>query len=380
MKILAIGYNSGNGIPSIADSIFEELTRYAEVDVLTNLPEASMYRCDKVRNHYNLPLTSKMSRWDRRFMRWFGAQPVAERWSRKAYRMVNRDYDLVLAYISSPQLLAAVCGKYIARKLGCKFAIYTVDAVPPPGGWCKPNIYRKKMRFVKHYFPAADYVAASNSHMLAYQLTTFKHKPSMRSNVLLTPSPNQTFQYPISQENVLLYTGSLYGMRNAKHIFMAFKRFLAHCPDAQFIFVGVKMELSVMRDILSPQELEHVHILPHTNDLAPLFSRAKVLVDIDADLEKDPFLSSKIVTYIKVNRMILSETGKITPSREMFANMKTIVQCDHNPESLYEGMVKAMEMAGEEQDYHERDALVKAFSVEHVCSVLWNDIEAIVKE
>lgn len=374
MKILAISYSSGRYLPDISERLFSELTHYAEVDVLSDVGDVSLYKTQGARNLYNLPLSSKQSKWNRRFLRWFGVLPLSERWSREAYRMVARDYDMVLAYVSGAQLLPAVCGRYIARQLGCKFAIYTVDAIPPPGGWCKPNIFRQKLKLVRRYFPAADYVAASNSHMLAYQLSTFTHKQGMMSNVLYTPSPSHLYEYPISKENVLLFTGSMYGLRNPRYLFTAFKRLLGDYPDATLIFVGVKMELDAMRQILTPEECSHIDILPHTDDLSPLFSRAKVLIDIDADLEKDPFLSSKIVTYIKVNRMIVCETGEVTPSREMFAGMKTIVQCNHSADSLYEGLSKAMKMADSEQDYSERREHIKQFSAEQVCSVLWDDI------
>ena len=137
----------------------------------------------------------------------------------------------------------------------------------------------------------------------------------------------------------------------------------------------MKMKLKRIDKILTPQEKEHIHILKQTDDLAPLFSRAKVLVDIDADLEKDPFLSSKIVTYLKVNRMIVCETGHDTPSREMFAGLKTIIQCDHNADSLYNGMKRALEMANEQQDYSERKEVIKEFSTEHVGAILWSDMQ-----
>ena len=82
------------------------------------------------------------------------------------------------------------------------------------------------------------------------------------------------------------------------------------------------------------------------------------------------FLSSKITSYLKINRVILSETGRITPSREMFAGLNTVVQCDHNEESLYEGMLRAIEVADSAPDYSERDALIEEFSVERVGAIL----------
>ena len=211
--------------------------------------------------------------------------------------------------------------------------------------------------------------------MLDFQLTTFKHKEGLQTGVLLTPSPNEVFNFPISSENLFLYTGNLYGRRNPDHFFKAFKEVLKVHPDAQFILIGSKMKLRHVKKILTSQEREHIQIMKHTNNLAPLFARAKVLVDIDADLEKDPFLSSKIVSYIKVNRIILSETGKDTPSRDMFKGLNTVIQCDHNAESLYQGMLKALELSQTEQDYSERADVIQKFSIEQVGLTLYNDLQ-----
>ena len=168
----------------------------------------------------------------------------------------------------------------------------------------------------------------------------------------------------------MLYAGSIYGKRNPDHFFKAFKRLLTKYPQAQFVLVGMGQKLGNIKKILTEEERQHIVKERFADDLEPYFRRAKVLVDIDADLEKDPFLSSKIVTYLKVNRVILSETGKITPSREMFAGLNTVVQCDHNEESLYKGMLRAIELADSNPDFSEREPLVEKFSIERVASIL----------
>ena len=378
MKILAVYQKAGSGISVIYKRLIGELCKHSDVDVLTDCEDETGYGSDKINNIYIRHFSSKERKWDKRLLQWFGVQPLTEKWSRKVAGTLPQDYDVVLAFVCNSQLLPAIFGSHFSQLTGCKFAIYTVDAVPAPGGWNrKLNEYRHKLKVVKKYFSYADYVAASNKHMLAFQLTTFKHKQGLRSNVLLTPSPDETYNYPIPDENIFLYTGSLYGMRNPDHILKAFKRILQVHPDAQFIFIGAIMKLKRINKILTPAEQEHIHILKPTDDLSALFSRAKVLVDIDADLDKDPFLSSKIVTYLKVNRIIVSETGHDTPSREMFAHLNTIIQCDHNADSLYNGMLQALERANVEQDYTERASLISAFSINNVGTILWNDIRAI---
>ena len=378
MKILAIYFKAGSGISVFYQRIICELARNegVEIDVLSDRKANDSFV--GVRNQYHLPYSKRMQSWYRKFLRWFGATPISNWWSNKAYKMVAKDYDVVIAFMATSQLTPAVCGRIISERLGCKFASYAVDAIPAPGGWTRrQNEFKGKARIIARNLAAADYVAASNPHMLEYQLTVFPNKPNLLSDVLFTPSPDEFFNYPPSDELLFLYTGSLYGLRNPDHFLKAFKRLLTVYPNAKFEIVGMKYKLGNIDKIFTKEERKHVITGKHTSELAPLFSRAKVLVDIDADREKDPFLSSKIVTYMKVNRVILSETGKITPSREIFAGLNTVVQCDHNEESLFQGMLRAIEVANSNPDFSERDAIIKEFSIEHVSAKLYRGLQSI---
>ncbi|MBE6208844.1 MAG: glycosyltransferase family 4 protein [Rikenellaceae bacterium] len=371
MKVLAICHHAGSGISVIYERIIGELCRYAEVDVLADYtPDIQ-----GVRNTYTHQFSKQQRKWTRKLLHWFGVLPIVEKWSRQAVTLVADDYDIVMGFMASSQLMPMVCGRYIAQKLNCKFGIYAVDAIPGPGGWTKPHEYRSKLKAIRNYYQYADYVASSNPHMLDFQLTTFSHKPGLQTGVLLTPSPDEEFVAPPSTENILLYTGSLYGKRNPNHIFKAFKRLLATYPDAQFIMIGLKIKLRKAEKHLSASEREHIQILKPTNNLAPLFARAKVLIDIDADLDTDPFLSSKIVSYLKVNRVILSETGTHSPSRDMFRGLETIIQCNHNADSLYEGLIKAMNMADSNPDFSERNDVIQQFSIKTVGRKLADDLQ-----
>ncbi len=376
MKILAICFQLGDAMPTIAANLLGQLTPEHEVDLLSDCepkrPIEGIGRC------YTFPYPTKGASWQRRFIRWFGATPVSNCWSRRVEKVVARDYDVVISFLNNVNLTSIVAGKRIAKQLGCKFAIYTVDAFPAPGGWIrKKSEFRGKKWISQRIFSAADLVAASNSHMLEYQLSLCKPSATRKGVTLLTPSPICRYEYPVSEELILLYTGNLYGLRNPAHFLKAFKRLLANYPQAKFVVVGRDTKLRGVESILTEEEQQHIEVCEYTSDLAPYFRRAKILVDMDADREKDPFLSSKITSYLMVNRVILSETGRITPSREMFAGLNTVVQCDHNEDSLYEGMLRAIDISDSSPDFSERDALIEQFSIERVATILNNSLKEI---
>lgn len=370
MKILAVYLVRKSGIQTFCEPLINYLSTKAEVDVLCD--EESWLELKHIRNYYRLPFTKRMQSAYRILLDHFDSTIVSDRWSKNALKMIDKDYDAVIAFVASSQLTAIIAGKYISQQLGSKFAIYAVDAIPAPGGWIRHKYQFKAMqKVIGKVYSAADYVTASNKHMLEYQLTQFKHKEGLMTDVLLTPAVDGYYKCVPSNEVVFLYAGALYGLRNPEHFLKAFKRLLKIYPKAEFCIVGGVCDLRNIDQILTPEERTHVVTLPRTFALEPLFARAKVLVDIDADLEKDPFLSSKIVTYLKVNRVILSETGRITPSREMFAGLNTVVQCDHNEESLYQGMLRAIELADSNPDFSEREPYIESFAIDNVSEKLW---------
>ena len=372
MKILVIGENS-----AIPQRLYSELAQHATVDWLIDSDDTKNLTDKGFNKIYALPLTPNQRKYYRRLYRGWGIIAVAQWWSYKASKIVDKDYDAIVAIISSPCILPLVCGSRLSKQFNCKLAVYTVDAIPGPGGWASRSWYHKQLRVMKKYLPSAHYLAAASRQMLQFQLTTFKHKEGLRSNVLHTPSTNESYQLPIAQENIFLFTGSIYGMRSPINLFKAFQMLLKEKPDARIVFVGEMLYLDSMKKILTEEECKQIDIEPYTSNLEPYYRRAKVLLDIDANLDEDPFLSSKITNYIKANRIILCETGRKTPSREIFAGYKTIIQCDHSVDSIYNGMIQALELAATEQDYSEREPLIEMFSTPHVCSILWNDLQEI---
>ena len=376
MKVLAICVGNAGAIFSIYERIIDGLAEYADVDVLTsNLDIKLSERVGKV---YKVPYSRLMRKIYRRTLLYFEAVPTCEHWAKCALKQIDRDYDIVFAITSSVPLTPIVAGRCIAQKLGSKFAIYSVDAIPGPGGWTKPRRYRSELKIVKRCFSAADYVSSSNGHMLKFQLTTFAPKPGLITNVHYTPSSSRSYECPASTEDVLLYTGAIYGLRNPEYMLDAFRRLLTVRPNAQLVLLGTRLKHCYERYLhktYNQEEIGHVHILPSTSDLEPYYRRAKVLIDMDGDREEDPFMSSKVIVYLNVNRVILTETGSNTPSRELFADMQTVVQVSHNADSVFEGMTRALELAEQDLDYSERQPLIEKFSSQHVCLSLWGDFQ-----
>ena len=63
----------------------------------------------------------------------------------------------------------------------------------------------------------------------------------------------------------------------------------------------------------------------------------------------------------------------------MFRNLNTIIQCDHNADSLYDGLIKALNIADSNPDFSERDNIIDQFSIKTVGQKLANDLHKLLE-
>lgn len=308
----------------------------------------------------------------------FGVNLFDRIWTRKAVRAVNGPFDRILGYMGFHHYPALLAGAALKRKLGCPLAMYSVDAVPAPLGWSKDDAYfRGVRRLMARYLPACDGFASSNEKMLAYQLTTFRPSPGLKTTVLFTPGSNQFRDLgPVpAGERIFLYTGGLYDARTPAFLLDAFRRLVGLRSDVRLVFLGTDLKERFLSG-LDAETRERIQVFPYADDLTDWYRKATALVDIDADLPDDVYLSSKITNYIFVNRLILCETGADSSSRRLFGHIPSILQCGHDSSELLNAMETALEQAGT-VDFSDRFQVADAFRLDSIIGELCGFLNAL---
>lgn len=274
-------------------------------------------------------------------------------------------FDYVLSLISfrhtSPLLLAE---RLVQRGVGEKSIAYFVDAIPAPLGWSVNNLeFRGLQRYSARRIKRLDALFSSNAQMLEYQLSLVSDVTHLCTGVLYNPisSMEKIFPFPSTKKINFLYAGSLYGKRTPKYLLDALKKVLKQNDKVHLVFVGSNIESQYLSD-LNDVERAHVDIKPFASDLDSYYRDAVALVDIDADMCDDVFLSSKVTNYLPVNRIILSETGRNSPASRLFRGVKSIVQCGHDSDEIAKSMLRIIDDAAT-STYEDRLPLIKAFSV-----------------
>ncbi|MBO4475125.1 MAG: hypothetical protein J5737_00170 [Bacteroidales bacterium] len=286
-----------------------------------------------------------------------GRDWISRRLAGKLQKQLDRDYDIILSLCSNDRFWALEAGACLKRSLGLPWACYCVDAIPAPAEWIGNGPYRNAwLRLWKKIGGNIDYLASICDEMLAYQKSVIPDLPPVPAGTFLPPvSGSLADTKPYTSENpVFLYAGRIYGRRTAVYLLEAFSMFLKDYPEAELVLLGL---LSDFERALSgcPQDVSsHIRVEPWTDDVQYWIDRSTALIDLDADIPGDIYLSSKMFTYLLQKRPIICETGSDSPSRRIFKGIPSILQCGHDALQLYQAMCKA---AGGSADFDYSDRL-----------------------
>ena len=370
MKILILTMNVGGNAPGIVfERLISGLSNHHMVDVLTVLKNEKI-NLPKVNNIEVLPYLNVLEFRKSQLILLFGFNPMDLIWAYKVKNKIKQSkaqYDIVISFLSNEHYAGLIAGVIVSKFLKTKLAAYSVDAIPAPLGWSIDDLYyRSCKKFISYYLSKVDVFFAANIKMLNYQ-KSFLRTNHILFDVIYNPSPLKLSVFNESKTNVFLYTGEIYKVRRVKYIFNALKLILKEYPKVELHFVGSDISDDNFK-ILNDVEREAVKIFPRTNDLNPHYEKSFCLIDIDADIENDVYLSSKITNYLMINRPIICETGENSPSKQLFHGIPSILQCGHNSKEIYQLMKKLIE--NPISNFSDRTEVIEKFSLDSIIQVM----------
>jgi hypothetical protein len=155
--------------------------------------------------------------------------------------------------------------------------------------------------------------------MLDYQLNELKLLDK-KNFVLYNPTGiYKELNNRYIKKNTFLYLGSLYGKRDPETLIIMFLDLLEVVSDAKLIFVGSSI---ILADYLIPEEkLKNFEVVDWTDSPEKYIEEAEILLDYNANIDNDVFLSSKLTKYLAYNRKVLILSG-INSAPEQFSFSK----------------------------------------------------------
>ena len=287
----------------------------------------------------------------------------------------KKKYHGVISFTSMNFFPSIRLGKILARILDVPWSIYSVDGIPSPVDWLDGDdeIHALLSAHIDRCCRNADFMFSSNKFMMAYQ-KQICHSFAGKWSYLYTPY-KQKSDYARSEHKDynFLYTGSLYGLRRVDGILAGFRLFLQDYSDSKLIFVGAADQsfFDSAQDLIRNG---NVIVHPFSRDLTAYYQDADVLVDIGADIPDDVFLSSKIVSYLSIDRPILAVTGNNSPVRNIMGGLQSIIHCSNQESGVYRALQDCIAVIG--KGIEDRVGLLDEFDPDTIARKLFDTISS----
>lgn len=354
------------------------MTEYADCHVICPRTDDDVYdRCAVLPcpKYKRLPV-----RIERSLYNLLGYKLTDYAWSNIVFRKLRKairkeKYDAVLSFVYGGNDSPMVLGRRIAIANRLPWGIYSVDAIPTPLSWSLNESFRnKRIKILNKYIPKADAYFASNPIMLDYELSLFPDFKGI-SNYVLTPCD---FSRDVCNESsphsslVFLFAGDLYGPRKVSSLLKGFELFSIGNKDAKLVFVG-NNSLDHFKNYEHLLENGLVERFGFTKNISEFYNRADVLIDLNADVENDVFLSSKVCNYLSYNKPIIAISNDGSPVRALMNGVPSIIHTHHNYYEIEQALFKAKEMAG--SVISDRHFLKQSFSPRQVAYSFCMELE-----
>lgn len=201
--------------------------------------------------------------------------------------------------------------------------IHTVDPLPSVEAWGEKPIFRKAViRSLNSKFKCAELFSANNPSMTNYQVKLMGYKGNSFTHYTISEFIEKEDVYSnskIQDEINLVYAGSFYGKRNPDLLIKAFEQALISNPQLNIrLLIYGKNNIKLDDYSFSNEVKSRVEIRGFSNNIGKVLSDADVLVDVDANIDGDVFMSGKIVEYLGYYKPLLVLSPKGSPTRELF--------------------------------------------------------------
>lgn len=309
------------------------------------------------------------------------------------WRFLGRDYHIFwqnrLAHMDSPVDIDLVYGRSmplsgviaawrLARRNRLPLFVHFSDPVISP--WYMPtgmplHFLRWAYRSITRKSLGVSFVT---SQALSYTERTMSVPLGEKAFVLPHVAPSPMRFGPPKNGNVapvFLYAGSFYGTRNPRCLLDGFALFLQKEGCGLFRFFGADEDL-VLREARQLGISESVEVFPFTQNITETFRSADILVALDAS-EGDPvFMSTKIVDYLMVDRVILLVSPVNSPSSQLVARFpETTITVPENPTEIAAAMADLVRREHRAVDFARRFAGMEEFSPTNVAKKFLEIVE-----
>jgi len=285
---------------------------------------------------------------------------------------------IILTFASGGSEAAINAGYKLSRRFKIKHAIHMCDPIPVPRGWETYEIYRKSLiKPIKNALRECTFLSMNTEEMIRLQQASVKF--DLLNKSFVSPDPvNSTMKYfgKPDERNRLLFLGTFYSARKPDKLVLGFSKFIQEGNDAELHIIGHSG--FDLKKFNLPEDINNRIIFSSwKEDISEEYRRSRVLVDVDADIENDVFISSKLKSYLAIDRVILSVTRNSSPSYKLLSEVKTSsVISEFNEEAICSAIKRSLSINYSSDLFNDRKNLLQVLSAKEVVGKMAKKIGA----
>lgn len=267
-------------------------------------------------------------------------------------------------------------GYHISKEYDIPLMIHFSDPLPAPIEWKPEKKYREKiLNGIKPILSHSKKISFVTQEMIDYQEEVSNINIMGKSVVLHNPlSDVKNIDEPNKGKTIFLFIGSFYGNRKPDSLLDSFLEFSNDNKNCELHIVGNNKHLNEYNS-------HQIKILPFSSNPYKLMENSHILLDIDSNTEREVFLSSKLLDYLSIDRIIMSITPKKSPARDILNKLdKSAIISTHNKKDIIKSFQKAISVKWDKELFDERKEIREELSLNSIIKKTTDELKSCLKK
>ena len=213
--------------------------------------------------------------------------------------------DLVLQFTGGAyEAFLFDLSKRFSAEYKVPYFLHSFDPIPNIPEWGeKPVLRNAVIELLTPFITSAHRVSAVSPRMTAYFKETYGLAVE-KIYTLYMPIEFHKIDQKKTDRISFLYLGSIYGKRDPKPLFDAFNEIMNKIPNIELVLAGTKLNKEDLFATYSNFK-NGLKFIEWTDQPNELIKNCSVLIDLNADIPGDVFISSKLMRYLGFDKPIL---------------------------------------------------------------------------
>ena len=338
--------------------VTDAIGKNAQIRVIAGLPDNMKGESDDNIHYVSYPkakeFKNRLFRIGRRLLKEFESTNYFGSWVKKASGVAEKvicDFKPDVMMTSSSSFESHLVGLHLKKKMKILWVASFSDPWPaalmpvPYNVHSVPVLSRLQILMAKKVITECDAIHMPNKY--AIDLIGKKLGLDIREKSYIIPHISNSFpkniKIDLDLSDKLVHIGHLSRERVSIELLKAVKLLADQYKDVFGGMVCVGTVCPEFRRLVSEMQLDNQILILGQMSASKAMEYAmnsRVLLIIEANMKKSPFLPSKFVDYVAAKRPILAITPPISPVRDYLCSFSQGVAVEHNVDQIVEGIQK----------------------------------------